>query len=58
MLRSSCSMVPEGLTQLTGLTSLCLERNYIRQLPPSLSRLRSLAALRWALALSTLLRHA
>lgn len=39
-------MVPEGLMQLSALTSLCLERNYIRQLPPSLSRLRSLAALR------------
>ena len=42
----ACSMVPEGLTQLSALTSLCLERNYIRQLPLSLSRLRSLAALR------------
>ena len=39
-------MVPEGLAQLSALTSLCLERNYVRQLPPSLSRLRSLAALR------------
>ena len=45
-LLSTCSVVPEGLTQLSALTSLCLERNYIRHLPPSLSCLRSLAALR------------
>lgn len=41
-----CSAVPEGLAQLSALTRLSLERNYVRQLPPSLARLSRLASLR------------
>lgn len=41
-----CSAVPEELCQLTGLTRLSLERNYVRELPAALTRLRALAALR------------
>lgn len=37
--------MPESLAQLTGLTRLSLERNYVRELPPSLSRLSHLASL-------------
>lgn len=40
------SAVPEELARLSALTALVLERNFIRQLPASLSRLSRLQALR------------
>ncbi|KAL4428304.1 hypothetical protein ABPG75_002393 [Micractinium tetrahymenae] len=39
------SEVPEALAQLSALTSLCLDRNYMRHLPASLARLRRLQQL-------------
>ena len=44
----ACSALPEELTQLAALTRLALDRNYVRELPASLARLRCLQELRCA----------